>query len=395
VAFRYRPLLAVTAALVSAAPILSLVAACSGSAGQGNGLAAGAPPIVSLSGPGPGTVPSAPASATATITETGSSLLFPAFSLWAASYQSTYHNITVKTASTSSGTGIEDASKGNVDIGASDAFLSSGNLVQHPDLLNIPLAISAQQVNYNLPTVPLTKHLKLDGQVLAEIYDGTIARWNDGRIKGLNPGIALPNIPIVPLHRAESSGDTFLFTSYLSAKTSPTNVAWSKNIGFGTSVAWPAHVGAVPPKQGNSGIEADCAAVVGCVAYIGISYLHEATTDGLGYAALANSAGRFFLPTDAASVAAAVKPFVPQIPANEAISMVNGPAANGYPIVNYEYAIVPDHYASPTTARDVKAFLHWVITTGSAPKYLGGDIMFQPLPSEVAYLADVQIARIS
>lgn len=389
-AFFFRSLLAVSAALM-----LALVAACSGSSRQGNGSAAGtSPPIISLSGPGPGTIPSSPAPATAAITETGSSLLFPAFSLWATSYQATYHNVTVKVASTSSGTGIEDASNGTVDIGASDAFLSSGNLVQHPDLLNIPLAISAQQVNYNLPSVPLTKHLKLDGQVLAQIYDGTITRWNAAPIKSLNPTIALPNIPIVPLHRAESSGDTFLFTSYLSAKTSPSNVKWSSKIGYGTSVAWPAHVGAVPPKQGNSGIEADCASIVGCVAYIGISYLHKATTDGLGYAALANRAGRFFLPTDATSIAAAVNPFVPAIPANEAISMVNGPSSAGYPIVNYEYAIVPDHFASATTVRDVKAFLHWVITTGNAPKYLGGDIMFQPLPAEVAYLADVQIARI-
>lgn len=388
-AFRNRSLLAVSAA------ILALVAACSGSSRQGSGSAGGASgPIVTLSGPGAGTVPRSPAPGTATITETGSSLLFPAFSLWATSYQATYHNVTVRVASTSSGTGIDDASKGSVDIGASDAFLSSGNLVQHPDLLNIPLAISAQQVNYNLPTVPLAKHLRLDGQILAEIYDGTITRWNDGRIKGLNPQISLPNISIVPLHRAESSGDTFLFTSYLSAKTSPTNVQWSKNIGYGTSVAWPAHVGAAPPQQGNSGIEADCASTVGCIAYIGISYLHKATTDGLGYAALANRSGRFLLPTEAAGVAAAVKPFVPDIPANEAISMVNGPAANGYPIVNFEYAIVPDHFANPTTARDVKAFLHWVITTGNAPKYLGGDIMFQPLPAEVAYLADLQIARI-
>lgn len=339
-------------------------------------------------------MPTSPAPATVTLTETGSSLLFPAFSLWATGFQSAFHNVTVKVASTSSGTGIKDASAGNVDIGASDAFLSTGNLVQHPDLLNIPLAISAQQVNYNLPTVPLTKHLKLDGEVLAEIYSGVITRWNDPRIKGLNPGIGLPNIAIVPLHRAESSGDTFLFTSYLSAKASPANVTWGKNIGYGTSVAWPAHVGAVPQKQGNSGIEADCASTVGCVAYIGISYLHKATTDGLGYAALANFSRRFYLPTDAASIAAAVAPFVASVPANEAISLVNGPSPKGYPIVNCEYAIVPDHYASPTTARDVKAFLHWVITTGSAPKYLGGDIMFQPLPAEMAYLAEAQIARI-
>ncbi len=74
--------------------------------------------------------------------------------------------------------------------------------------------------------------------------------------------------------------------------------------------------------------------------------------------------------------------------------MVNGPNAAGYPIVNYEYAIVPDHYSDSTTARDVKAFLHWVITAGNSPQYLGGTIMFQPLPAEVASLADAQIARI-
>ena len=389
-AFRYRSLLAVSATVVFAGPVLALVAACSGASAQGNGSGAGTTPIISLSGPGPGTVPKAPAPATATITESGSSLLFPAFSLWATGYHAAFHNVTVNVASTSSGIGIDDASKGIVDIGASDAFLSSGNLVQHPDLLNIPLAISAQQVNYNLPTVPASEHIRLNGQVLAKIYSGGITRWNDPAIKTLNPGTSLPNVAIVPLHRVESSGDTFLFTSYLSAA----NAKWSANIGYGTSVAWPAKVGAVPPKQGNSGIEADCASVVGCVAYIGISYLHQATTDRLGYAALENAAGGFFLPTDAASVIAAVKPFVPAIPANESISMVNGPAPGGYPIVNYEYAIVPDHYASPTTARDVKAFLHWVITTGNAPAYLGGNIMFQPLPPEVAYLADVQIARI-
>lgn len=394
-AFRTRSLLAVSAAAVFAGPVLALVAGCSSSSGPGNVPAAGTSPAVTLGDPGPGAVPAKPAPGTATITETGSSLLFPAFRLWAAGFHATFSNVTVNVASTSSGTGIADVSKDGVDIGASDAFLSTGNLVQHPDLLNIPLAISAQQVNYNLPSVPASKHLRLTGLVLAEIYHGTITRWNDPQIKSLNPGTTLPNIAIVPLHRAESSGDTFLFTSYLSAGTSIANVTWSQNIGYGTSVAWPAGVGAVPPKQGNSGIEADCASVVGCVAYIGISYLHKATTDGLGYAALANSAGNFYLPTDAASVAAAVKPFVAAIPANESISMVNGPAPAGYPIVNYEYAIVPDHFANPTTARDVQAFLHWVITAGKAPSYLGGNIMFQQLPSEVAELADAQIARIS
>jgi phosphate transport system substrate-binding protein len=382
VAFPYRSLLTVTALL-----ILALVAACSG---NGNGTANGNPSSSTGFGVSShGSIPSAPAAANRTISETGSSLLYRLFTTWAAAYHAKYPSVVIATQDTSSGIGISSASAGQVDIGASDAFLSAGNLVQHPDLLNIPLAISAQQVNYNLPHFA-SKHLNLDGSVLAEMYTGKITKWNDPQIKRLNPGLSLPDITIVPVHRSESSGDTFLFTSYLSAG----NPAWGKNIGYGTSVAWPTNVGRVPPQPGNSGIEADCARIVGCVAYIGISYLHQAQADGLGYAALKNAAGNFVLPTEAGSVLAAADRFVSSIPENESISMVNGPAARGYPIVNYEYAIVPDHYQSPITARDVKAFLHWAITAGNSPTYLGGTIMFQPLPAEVASLADIQIARI-
>jgi phosphate transport system substrate-binding protein len=382
VAFRYRSLLTVTAIM-----ILALVAACSA---NGNGSVNGIPSSsTGLGAPGRGAIPSTPATTKYTISETGSSLLYRLFATWATAYHAKYPSVTIATQDTSSGIGISSASAGQVDIGASDAYLSSGNLVQHPDLLNIPLAISAQQVNYNLPGY-VSKHLDLDGNVLAEMYEGKITKWNDPQIKRLNPGVSLPDVAIVPLHRSESAGDTFLFTSYLSAG----NRGWGKNIGYGTSVAWPKNVGRVPPKPGNSGIEADCAQIMGCVAYIGISYLHQAQIDRLGYAALKNSAGNFVLPTQTGSVLAAVGPFVSAIPENESISMVNGPAAKGYPIVNYEYAIVPDHYQSAAAARDVKAFLHWAITAGNSPQFLGGTIMFQPLPAEVASLADIQIARI-
>ena len=148
------------------------------------------------------------------LTETGSTLLYPLFNLWTAGYTGTYSQVSITTAGTGSGTGISDAANGTVDIGASDAYLSPSENSSDPDLLNIPLAISAQLVAYNIPGV--TAHLKLSGAVLAQIYEGKVTTWNNSAIASLNPGLTLPSVPIVTLHRSDGSGDTFLFTQFLS-----------------------------------------------------------------------------------------------------------------------------------------------------------------------------------
>ena len=121
-----------------------------------------------------------------TVTETGSTLLYPLFNLWAAGYNTKYPSTTIQTAGTGSGTGISDATNGTIDIGASDAYLSPSEIQASPDLKNIPLAISAQIVAYNVPGV--TAHLKLSGKVLSEIYQGTITNWNDSAITSAQPG---------------------------------------------------------------------------------------------------------------------------------------------------------------------------------------------------------------
>jgi len=378
VALRYRKLLAVATAVP-----LVLVTACSGgnaSSGSASGLSS------ALSAPD-GPIPSTPAPGSQTLSETGSTLLAQLMGTWAAAYHRQYPNVSITTAGTGSGKGISEASGGKVDIGASDAYLSSGDLVQNPTLLNIPLAISAQQVNYNLPGLPTGVHLRLDGAVLAQMYQGTITTWNDPAIRHLNPGVALPGTPVVPLRRLESSGDTFLFTSYLSTH-SP---AWNSEIGYGTTVAWPSAARSV--TGGNKGMVSECEATVGCVAYIGISFLNEARNKGLGWAQLANTLGQYELP-NAATIGAAVMTFESSTPPNETISMVDGPASGGYPIVNYEYAIVSVRQRSAAVARDIKAFLHWIITTGNSAQYLEG-VQFQPLPSSVVSLCDAQIAKIS
>src|SRR5262249_50204904 len=121
-------------------------------------------------------------------------------------------------------------------------------------------------------------------------------------------------------------------------------------------------------------------------------YLSSALAAGLGEAQLANAQGRYELPT-AASIRAAVASFVAATPVSETISMVDGPADQGYPIVNYEYAIVSARQRTATRARDSKASLHWAIPRGNSGQYLG-PVRFQPLPGPVVSLSDAQIAKI-
>src|SRR5262249_41524304 len=202
-----------------------------GGCGAGGGRAAKAQSV----GPAPAPIPTPRAPPAVSLAETGSTLLYPLFGTWAKAYHRQFASVSFTTDATGSGTGISDASSGHADIGASDAFLSSGNLVQNPHMLNIPLAISAQQINYNLPHLGADVHVRLNGAVLAQMYEGKITTWNDPAIQALNHGIALPSIRVIPFHRAESSGDTFLFSSYLSTD----DEHWNSAIGYGTTVAWP------------------------------------------------------------------------------------------------------------------------------------------------------------
>jgi phosphate transport system substrate-binding protein len=324
-----------------------------------------------------------------TVTETGSTLMYPLFNLWAGGYSDKFSGSTIQTAGTGSGTGISSAENGTIDIGASDAYLSPSVANTNPDLKNVPLAISAQLVAYNVPGV-LT-HLKLSGKVLAAIYEGQITKWNDSAIASLNPGVTLPSIPIVTLHRSDSSGDTFLFTSYLSKADSPTG--WAAKVGYNTTVPWPAAPGALG-ETGNSGMVSGCKATPGCVAYIGISYQTQVLQAALGYAQLGNAKGQYVAPT-ASSIAAEAAGFVKKTPSNGTISMIYGSINNGYPIVNYEYAIVSTNQSSSSTAKNVRSVLEFAISPkyGNNSSYLN-QVNFQPLPSKVEAQSVKQILGI-
>ena len=181
-----------------------------------------------------------------------------------------------------------------------------------------------------------------------------------------------------------------MFTTYLS-KADPNG--WGTKIGYNTTVPWPNTPGALG-QTGNSGMVSGCKATVGCVAYIGISYQTQVLQAGLTYAALGNGKGQYVLP-NSSNIQAEAAYYVKKTPANGTISLIYGPANNGYPIVNYEYAIVSNDQSASSTAKNIRSVLEWAInpTQGSASSYLS-QVNFQPLPRKVEAQSVKQILGI-
>ena len=321
---------------------------------------------------------------TTQLVESGSSLLYPLFNLWVPVYTANHAGVAITTTSTGSGAGIAQSIKGLINIGASDAYLSDALAKDHPNMLSIPLAISSQAINYNLPGIA---SLKLSGPVLAGIYEGKITKWNDPAIAAINPGVTLPDHQIIPIHRLDGSGDTFLFSQYLAASDQD----WANTYHYSTSISWPAVPGALGAK-GNSGMLAALKANPYSVAYIGISYADAVTKDGLGQAALLNKAGNYVLPTTE-SISAAADSVTGKTPADERVSMIFTDGAQAYPIVNYEYAIVNAEQPDNVTAKAVRDFLSWALTDGNDETFLK-QVHFVPLPANVVELSKAQIKKI-
>ena len=310
----------------------------------------------------------------ANITEAGSSLLYPLWNLWTPAYQRSFHNINITPGAGGSGLGISEAASGTIQIGSSDAYLSPLQLQANPGLLNIPVAISSQMVVFNIPSVHT--HINLNGQLLAKIYSGQITNWDDPAIAAVNKGNPLPNLTIVPLYRTDGSGDTFLFSTYLYDQK-----GWT--IAPGTSISWPSNP-ALVGENGNGGMVSGCQAHPGCIAYVGASYLTSVLAGGLTYASLENGLGKY-LPWNLAGVAAEAASFTKFVN-NGAVSMIDAKAKNGYPIINYEYAIVKQKQSTAANASAVRSILEWAIDpmNGGKTSFLT-QINFLPLPA--AYVA--------
>jgi phosphate transport system substrate-binding protein len=316
-------------------------------------LAVGAPTVFAASA----------SAATGTLNGAGSTLVAPLEAEWASAFDSRTGN-TVNYNPVGSGTGITDISAGTVDFGASDAPLTPSQASGCHSCIQIPWALSATGVGYNVPGAG--RKLHLTGSVLADIYLGQITNWDAPQIKRLNPGAHLPNLSITPVFRSDGSGDTYAFTNYLSHVSG----GWKSRIGIGTSVSFPHGVSG----KGNSGVTAQLQGTKGAIAYIAVSYLISHQLPAVG---VQNAAGKYEYPnlSNIENAAATVK----HVPGNMALSIVDPPrsAKIAYPISTFTYVI------APTTAQQgalLKSFVKYALGAGHS---FGENLDFAPLPKAV------------
>jgi len=309
------------------------------------------------------------------LTGAGSTLVYPLVSQWEPDY-ATKAGVTITYGAIGSGGGIDQITARAVDFGASDAPLSADQATACKGCLQIPWALGATVVTYNVKGVP--NNLHLTGPVVADMYLGNITSWNDPKIKALNPGVSLPSTKVTPIYRSDGSGDSFVFSSYLSA-VSPT---FKSKIGASTQPPFATGTGAAK----NSGVAASVQSTDGAIGYVAISYI---AADGLNQALIQNAAGKYVTPgVDGIKAAADA---VTSVQPDGSIPLVNPPAsaATAYPLSTYTYAIVPK--SSPKAA-ELKAFLTYAITDG---QQFGPDLGFPPLPSAVVSSDKTEIASIS
>ncbi|MBS1879519.1 MAG: phosphate ABC transporter substrate-binding protein PstS [Actinobacteria bacterium] len=307
------------------------------------------------------------------LTGAGSTLVAPLMANWINGFE-IKEGIPVKYSAVGSGTGIAQITARTVDFGASDAPMTPEQAAACNGCVQIPWALSATGIGFNIPGV---RKLNLSGKILAGIYFGRITKWNDPKIKKMNPKAKLPNLTITPVFRSDGSGDTYAFTNYLS-KISP---AWKSEVGYATTVGFKAGVGA----KGNSGITATVVKTPGAIGYISASYLIAA---GIGAAAIENKAGNFELPNlkNIEEAASQVK----SVPPSNELNITNTPskAKLAYPISTFTYVIVPHN--APLKG-PVQQFVNYAITLGQ--KY-GAALDFAPLPKVVLKAAKRSVASL-
>jgi phosphate transport system substrate-binding protein len=322
-----------------------------------------------------------------TLAETGSTLIYPVFRIWAADYPKTHPGVAITAAATNSGAGVDQAISGAAQIGVSDAYMSDMQVRDNPLIINVPMAISAQTVNYNVTDLN-GKNLKLDGPTLAGVYSGKIQSWDDPAIAAINTGVKLPHNAIVPIHRSDVSGDTFIFTQYLTFTTP----SWEYSPGYGTTIAWAATPNALT-ADGNAGMIATIHDTPYSIGYVGVSFHADIAKAAIGTAALRSYDGEFLLPTPQAIEAAAAALW-PRTPQDERLTLVNAPGANAYPLINYEYAVVAKKQPSPETAAARRRFLLWAIAPDETNAQYLANANFIPLPAHVWVLGHDQIEEI-
>jgi phosphate transport system substrate-binding protein len=304
----------------------------------------------------------------------GSTLVAPLVAEWALAFE-TLDRVKVNFTPTGSEAGIQAVSSRAVDFAASEAPMSASQRAACHACFQIPWSLTAIGIGYNVRGVG--SKLRLDGDVLSAIYLGAIQRWNDPRIQALNHGLRLPALNITPIY-SNGSGDTYVFTSYLSGVSSK----WRSRVGTGPTVSFPTGVSA----GSNSAIISRLESTNGSLAYAGVSYL---IAHGLPAAAVQNAAGNYEFPNliNIESAAHAVK----HVPSNGVVRVVNPPrsARIAYPLAALTYVIVPADSSHKSSLR------RWILYGMGAGLQFGPALDFAPLPPVIKRAASAAVSQFS
>jgi phosphate transport system substrate-binding protein len=298
------------------------------------------------------------------ITGAGSTFAGPIYMKWADALKT--RGIKLNYQGIGSGGGINQVINRTVDFGGTDMPLSAEKLAE-ARLAQFPTVIGGVVVIVNLPDIA-TNQLRLTGPILANIYLGKIRKWNDPAIASINPGIALPNMAIATIHRADGSGTTFVFTNYLSGQSTD----WQTAIGNSTSVNWPGGFGA----KGNDGVSSSVRQVKGSIGYVESAY---ASLNKLVTTQMMNRDGKFVSPTlETFSAAAANADWTNAV--NFAVNLNNQKGAESWPIESATFVLLPLDPKDMNVSKAVREFFDVSFATGSETAM---NMQYVPLPISV------------
>ena len=284
----------------------------------------------------------------ATLNGAGGTAIYPLLSAWAQQYKQK-SGVAVNYQAIGSGGGIKQIEAQTIDFANSDKPLTHDDLSRN-HLVQFPQTIISIVPVVHLPGVN-AGDLVLDGPTLAKIYLGNITKWNDPAIRRLNPGLHLPNIAIITVHRSDGSGTTFNFTNYLS-KVSP---AWKNSVGSDTSVSWPNGVGG----KGNAGVAASVTQTIGSIGYVEYAYAKQTK---LTHTDLINAAGARVRP-NANSFQAGARNADFSRAQDFYLILTNQPSKDSWPIIAATYMLMRSDYAADRN-RSVLKFLDWSLRNG-------------------------------
>ena len=289
----------------------------------------------------------------------GSTFIFPIMSKWIAEYEKA-SGVQVGYQPIGSSAGMVEVRESVVDFAVSDAPLEDAQLLRD-GLIQFPLVIGAIVPVVNLDGFG-PGQLRFTGKLLADIYLGRVRSWSDAAIAEVNPGVALPNRPILAIYRTDGSGTTFNWADYLS-KSSP---EWHAKVGANTSLKWPVGAGG----KGNRGVADAVQTVKGAIGYVEYSY---ALRRKLAYGLVQNRAGNF-VSLDAVSFLAAANSVEWTMQRDFYVLLTDAPGDNAYPIMATSFGLLRKYPKHPERSREMIAFFQWALEKGqelaSAQDYL-------------------------